>query len=157
MDEYAKKALYPAPTPDSNPVYLSFFDECYARATAEQREKLDDIGQYWDGRPGDCYRKIMQAMGELDEDHPRITLEQARAICREEAASCETQQEAVIEALGRIDEIAGACDFYGGSGVNATYYFLNDEGTECLWSLFCGNIVYINSITGVSEQLLPQE
>ncbi len=55
----------------------SFYVERYLRASEEQREKIDEIYKPYE-ETNYPMRAIMEIMGELDEDAPRLTLEQAK-------------------------------------------------------------------------------
>ena len=116
--------------------YVSLYERVYAQASAAEREKLEALYPN-DRNPWSVsgfQREILIAGGQLAADTPRLTLDQAQAICREirqteRAEGLFAQMDRICE---RFNEIAGAPDWIGGSGVRRAKYFLNEEGTAII-------------------------
>lgn len=122
------------------------YEECYAVATEEQREQLENIVVFENWSRQEWYTKqIMIIMDMLPEDTPCITLEQAQAICAEiDPYDYDTPDEFENVIVGRFNEIAGAPDFDGGSGITRKFYFLDNNQTEYLVVTGCF-VEYVDS------------
>lgn len=139
--------------------YSDLFDRCYAKATPAQKDQLEELLQseilYYS--PKDHIKQVLIIMGELPADTPRITLEQALAIfdeMREQAREDPSiAAEFEWELIRRFNEIAGAPDFSGGSGMVRTTYCLTDDQTEYL-QFTDYRVFYGNDNTGELEYLL---
>ena len=123
------------------------FQEAYQRANDKQRRQLTNIDDMLQ-LPGDYTRQIMIIMGDLPRNTPRLSLSEAKKICESIQTEYDTgslQGEAVEQTIcQRFNEVAGAPDFEGGSGIGRTIYYLNDTGSERLIVMF----TYISYING---------
>ena len=152
---------------------LSYLKE---KATPEQLEKLEHFEKYGAEAAGNPYdinaqkRKMLQAVGILPENMPRLTEEQARAICaaviEEEALDEATDAEDCFwrivrgegKIYGRFCKIAGAPDYTGGSGFTRIVFYLDDNKGADIAIFPDGYLVcYTNNKTGEQEQLFPPE
>lgn len=131
--------------------------KCYERATPEQREQLETFKASLDS-PGSCSdypKQILLIMGDLPEDTPGITLEQARAIAAtldiDDFSRFEAQENEIIE---RFNEIAGAPDYDGGSGFRTAIYYVDGDPSKCIF-ICLGSIEYYDVTNHISETLFP--
>lgn len=132
---------------------LSLYEKNYAKATDAQKKQLENIQTGKMSRYGHEYTKqILIIMGELPADTPRITLEQARSICKDIQEKNPSYEEFAPTVLAAFNEIAGAPDYDGGNGLRFRDYYLNDQQTEVI-RVFGTNVGYINEETGASEVL----
>lgn len=139
----------------SEPDNRSFYELSYDRATNEQREQLEAI--FADdsiGLIGEWKRDVLITLGELPADTPRLTAQDAANLYGNvEYDNMENE----------FNEIAGAPDFVGGSGIHRSIYFLNDERTEAVILMLNDvyHIVYNEDGTKtrlpVGNQKLPPE
>ena len=129
---YSGLASYTSPPPiinDSNfwlSIYDgSFYESAYAKATSEQKEKLDKIiADKSIGLPGEWRRPVLIAIGDLPKDQPRLSAEQAGKLY-------DSKNVSALES--EFNKIAGAPDFVGGSGIERSIYYLNDNRTEAIF------------------------
>lgn len=133
---------------------MSLYERAYYYATPEQRKRLENMKKPWGDGIFEYTRQIREIMGEIDENLPRLTLEQARAICNEAAVSRDSLIDSIALAFGEFYKIAGAQDAFGGSGTTAYYFFLDDEGKAFIRVSIAG-ISYRDDIANISERLLP--
>ncbi len=108
-------------------------DRFLVKATEEQKAELEAYAHY-DFLGGQSWsvgykRKMLQLLGELPEDAPRITLEQATRILNSiDMREYEDQETEWIFIVSReFNKITGAPDWEGGSGMLRMCYFLDDE------------------------------
>ena len=129
------------------------YDRAYAQATEEQKQKLEELKAV--SGVGEYTRQIHVIMGTLPEGTPRITLEQAKAICAQ--YSDELEVKLTWNVLSEsFNKIVGAPDYEGGSGIHRIVYFLDEEGTEAI-VLLGTSVQYVNMTTGVRERIFPSE
>ena len=76
--------------------------------------------------PGEWRRPVLIAIGDLPKDQPRLTAEQAGEIYDRIG-----KDERALEE--RINKIAGAPDFVGGSGIERSVYYLNDDRSQAIF------------------------
>lgn len=126
---------------------MSLYEYCYAHASDEQRRQLESFEMRYKGATSELLREgyirqIETIMGALQSDTPRLTVEQARSIYFEVLAEgyLPGSRELAIELERRYNEIAGAPDYVGGSGLYITVYSCNPEFTE--------GIFIINGVAG---------
>lgn len=102
----------------------SFYELSYDRATHEQREQLEAIfADHSLGSIGEWRRDVLITLGDLPADTPRLTAQDAAELYGNvEYENMENE----------FNEIAGAPDWVGGSGIHRSVYFLNDERTEAI-------------------------
>ena len=98
-------------------------------------------------------RDIKILMGELPEDTPRLTLEDVEGICNEYKGLPEGYYES--EFIARFNEIAGAPDEDGGSGIAHRTYYFDDEHTEGIHVAF-GRVSYHDYVKGTKTVLFDQ-
>ena len=126
---------------------MSLYEYCCAHASDEQRRQLESFELGYTAFSSEIYREgytrqIETIMGALSSDTPRLTVEQARSIYFEVRAEgyLPGSRELAIELERRYNEIAGAPDYVGGSGLYITVYSCNPEFTE--------GIFIINGVAG---------
>ncbi len=116
---------------DSN---VSFYELAYAKATSEQKEELDKIiaGKSI-GLPGEWRRPVLITIGDLPEDQPRLSAKQAAELFDIRRGGNWFLEDSEISELEiEFNKIAGAPDFVGGSGIERSIYFLNDDRSEAI-------------------------
>lgn len=126
---------------------MSLYEYCCAHASDEQRRQLESFELGYTAFSSEIYREgytrqIETIMGALSSDTPRLTVEQARSIYFEVRAEgyLPGSRELAIELERRYNEIAGAPDYVGGSGLYITVYSCNPDFTE--------GIFIINGVAG---------
>jgi hypothetical protein len=108
----------------TNESNVSFYELAYANATSEQKEELDKIvADQSIGLPGEWRRAVLIAIGDLPQDQPRLTAEQAGHLY-------DSKDVSTLES--EFNKIAGAPDFVGGSGIERSIYYLNDNRSEAI-------------------------
>ena len=138
----------------SEPEELTLAERFEKYATDEQKKALEDsetydfLGwKYW------YERRIRIILGEIPEDSPRITLEQAREICEHFSKIEENDvDKRNAELVAAFSEYA-VPDYDGGSGFRSTFYFLDDEPTGYIlirWD----SVTYYDLVNGTKEVLL---
>ncbi len=152
-----KRAIYAeqaTPEPTKSVDNMSHYERAYYYATPEQRKRLENIKKPWGDGVYEYTRQIREIMGEIEENLPHLTLEQARAICEEAKTLTGTEEDAIGYIAERFLEIAGAPDAVGGSGMIGYYFFIDDDGVEAIG--FFGRLVsYGNEATKETETLWP--
>lgn len=118
------------------------YEYCYSKASSEQEKQLDDISE-------GAIREILVIMNELPADTGRITLEQAKGICKELEDQNLTGS-IMYAAFVRFNQYAGAPDEYWGSGMTHLTYYVNDEKTVYIDVIEVA-IYYGNNETGMRE------
>ena len=122
---YSGLASYTSPPQIIKDSNASFYESAYAKATSEQKEELDKIiADKSIGLPGEWRRPVLIAIGDLPKDQPRLTAEQA-------AKLYDSKDVSALES--EFNKIAGAPDFVGGSGIERSIYYLNDNRTEAIY------------------------
>ena len=111
---------------------LSFYELSYERATDEQQAQLEAIfADHSLGSVGEWRRDVLIVLGDLPADVPRLTAHDATNLYGKiEYTDLEEE----------FNKIAGAPDWVGGSGIERSVYFLNDERTEAIYLML--NDVY---------------
>lgn len=144
---YLGLASHASPPPIINDSNVSFYESAYARATSEQKVELDKIiADNSIGLVGEWRRPVLITIGDLPKDQPRLTAEQAGEI---------------YDSIGKdgnfvseFNKIAGAPDFVGGSGIDLSIYYLNDDRSEAIHVL--GGVVaahYVFNDDGTETRL----
>ncbi|MDR0493547.1 MAG: hypothetical protein LBH74_07930 [Nitrososphaerota archaeon] len=127
----------------------SFYESAYAKATSEQKEEIDKIiaGKSID-LPGVWLRPVLIAVGDLPKDQPRLTAEQAGNIYDSIGKD--------VGALEReFNKIAGAPDFVGGSGIERSVYYLNDDRSQAIYLMLDDAILCTVNDDGIYSIRLP--
>ncbi len=123
---YSGLASYTSPPPIIKESNASFYESAYAKATSEQKEELDKIiADKSIGLPGEWRRPVLITIGDLPKDQPRLTAEQAGKIY-------DSIGKDVSALESEFNKIAGAPDFVGGSGIERSIYYLNDDRSEAI-------------------------
>ena len=152
-----KRAIYAeqaTPEPTKSVEDMSLYERAYYYATPEQRERLENIKKPWGDGVYEYTRQIREIMGEIEENLPHLTREQARALCEEAKALTGTEEDAIGYIAKRFLEIAGAPDAVGGNGMAGYYFFIDEDGVEAIG--FFGRLVsYGNEATKETETLWP--
>lgn len=127
----------------------SFYELAYAKATSEQKEELDKIiADEGIGLPGEWRRPVLIAIGDLPKDQPRLTSEQAGKIYDSIGKD--------VGALEReFNKIAGAPDFVGGSGIERSVYYLNDDRSQAIFLMLGDAALYTVNDDGIYNIRLP--
>jgi hypothetical protein len=145
---YSGLASYAAPPPIINDSNVSFYESAYAKATSEQKVELDKIiADKGNGLPGVWIRPVLITIGDLPKDQPRLTAEQAGKIYDSIGKDERTL-------VSEFNKIAGAPDFVGGSGIDLSIYYLNDDRSEAIHVL--GGVVaahYVFNDDGTETRL----
>ena len=129
-----------------NETSASFYELAYAKATSEQRRELDKIvADNGIGLPGEWRRPVLIAVGNLPADTPRLSAEQAAKLF---------DSKGISDLESEFNKIAGAPDFVGGSGIQRSIYFLNDDRSEAI-ILMLGDVFHIVYNQDGSEIRLP--
>lgn len=141
---YSGLASYKSPPPIINESNASFYESAYANATIEQKEELDKIiADKSIGLPGEWRRPILIAIGDMPKDQPRLSAEQAAELFDSKERGNWFLEDSEISELEReFSNIAGAPDFVGGSGIERSIYFLNDDRSEAIY-LMLGDVVHM--------------
>lgn len=127
----------------------------YQNASAEQKALLDNIDtEEFLGAVGTYTKQIKIIMNELPSNTPHITLEQAVNICSMiDIDSYDNVDDFEYAIAQQFNQIAGAPDFEGGSGIHRAVYFLDDDhSTYIIITLGC--VKYVDTQSNVSETLL---
>jgi hypothetical protein len=141
---YSGFASYKSPPPIINDSNVSFYESAYAKATSEQKEELDKIiADESLGLPGEWRRPVLIAIGDLPRNQPRLSAEQAAELfVSKEGGNGFLEDAEISELEGEFNKIAGAPDFVGGSGIERSIYFLNDDRSEAIF-LMLGDAFHI--------------
>lgn len=124
----------------------SFYESAYAKATSEQKVQLDKIiADKSIGLPGEWRRPVLIAIGDLPKDQPRLTSEQAGKLY-------DSKDVSALES--EFNKIAGAPDFVGGSGIERSIYYLNDNRTEAIY-VMAGNAFHVVFNDDGTQTTLP--
>ena len=130
----------------TNETSASFYELAYAKATSEQREELDKIiADKSIGLPGEWRRPVLIAVGDLPRDTIRLSAEQAAKLF---------DSKGISDLESEFNKIAGAPDFIGGSGIERSIYFLNDDRSEAI-ILMLGEVFHITYNEDGTETRLP--
>ena len=127
--EAKKEALMGKPTPDPE-AGLSLYERSMRHANKEQKERLENIDHlgYTYVLPDEFTKQILIIMGELPEDTPHLTYEQAIEIVNKYKLEDDTYLDLrTMQIMNDFNEIAGAPDVEYGSGISHIIYFLDDE------------------------------
>jgi len=112
----------------------SFYELAYAKATSDQKEELDKIiADKSIGLPGEWRRPVLITIGDLPKDTPRLSAEQAAELYNSKDVSALESE---------FNKIAGAPDFVGGSGIERSIYFLNNDRSDAI-ILMLGDVFHI--------------
>jgi len=145
---YSGLISFKSPPPIINDSNVSFYESAYARATSEQKVELDKIvADNSIGLVGEWRRPVLIAIGDLPRDQPRLSAEQAGKIYDSIG-----KDERTLES--EFNKIAGAPDFVGGSGIDLSIYYLNDDRSEAIYVL--GDVVashYVYNDDGTQTRL----
>jgi hypothetical protein len=159
---YLGLASYASPPPiinDSNfwlSIYDgSFYESAYAKATSEQKVELDRIIADKSHGWGEWIRPVLIAIGELPKDQPRLSAEQAAELYDSKEISALEGDVKNKALLSKFNKIAGAPDFFGGSGIERAVYFLNDDRSEVIFLFFPGDISHLLYSDDGTETRLP--
>lgn len=120
------------------------FSVSFRNANEEQKEKLMAIEgglvRAWH------VREIKTIMGEIPEDMPRLTVEVAERICKAYPIPSENESPDKIDddIAELFNEVAGAPDLDGGSGIHFRHYYLNDNDDSEYIRLTDGIVRYVN-------------
>ena len=127
----------------------SFYELAYAKATSEHKEELDKIiADRGISLPGEWIRPVLIAVGDLPKDQPRLTAEQAGKIYDNIGKD--------VGALEReFNKIAGAPDFVGGSGIERSVYYLNDDRSQAIFLMLDDAILCSVNDDGIYNIILP--
>ena len=157
-EQYVKKARELGKDIDHVEKHLGLFESNYLVANEEQRAKLDELKEKHLGMEDEYVREIKIIMGELPEDTPRLTKEKALEIW--ESGDYDTELfkhgggfEAEMERL--FNQVAGAPDRRGGSGIDYWVYYTDDSGNSEIIIRF-GSVIYYEDINGTPEILFSE-
>ena len=152
---YLGLASYKSPPPIINDSNVSFYGSAYAKATSEQKVELDKIIADKSIGWGEWRRPVLIAIGELPKDQPRLSTEQAAKLYDSKEISA-LEGEVKNRALeSEFNKIAGAPDFFGGSGIERAIYFLNDDRSEAIFLFFPGDVSHVVFNDDGTQTTLP--
>lgn len=153
---YSGLASFTSPPPIINDSNVSFYESAYAKATSEQKQELDKIiADKSIGLPGEWRRPVLIAIGDLPKDQPRLSAEQAAELFDSKGGGNWFLEDSEISELeGEFNKIAGAPDFVGGSGIERSIYFLNDDRSEAIY-LMLGDVAHYVFNDDGTETRLP--
>ena len=152
---YLGLASYKSPPPIINDSNVSFYGSAYAKATSEQKVELDKIIADKSIGWGEWRRPVLIAIGELPKDQPRLSTEQAAKLYDSKEISA-LEGEVKNRALeSEFNKIAGAPDFFGGSGIERDIYFLNDDRSEAIFLFFPGDVSHVVFNDDGTQTTLP--
>jgi hypothetical protein len=140
---YSSLASHTSPPPIINDSNVSFYESAYAKATSEQKVELDKIIADKSHGWGEWIRPVLITIGELPKDQPRLSAEQAAELYDSKEISAlegEVKNRALVS---EFNKIAGAPDFFGGSGIERAIYFLNDDRSEAIFLFFPGDVSHV--------------
>lgn len=121
----------------------NFFEERIERAQNDaQKQTLQKLEKNREYGWGDLERSALEVTGELSKDHRRLTLDDAQKVV--------TKNVTEEQAIQLFNEIAGAPDFHGGSGIERTLYFLDDSGSEYI-EISLGSVKHIRVLNDGSK------
>jgi hypothetical protein len=136
------------------PYEPSVYERFEASATPEQKAELKAYAQSFDIGTWIWYtRKQLELMGEIPEDTPYITLEQARKICSEFDPSAYPSIDSMENGLVMAFNAYSVPDFDGGSGFRTIVYFLDADGNRYI-KISMGTVTYYDRVNNTSEELL---
>ena len=102
--------------------------------------------------------------GEMPEDNPSLTLKDARRIFNKIKEECDKGEVPWKDVYGgfnayiidKLNEVAGAPDYNGGSGITRIYYYIDGDPDRLLSILTCweSKVTYLNRQEGVLEVLI---
>ncbi|MCL2173371.1 MAG: hypothetical protein FWB84_07035 [Candidatus Bathyarchaeota archaeon] len=123
----------------------SFYEWAYAKATDAQKKQIDKIiADDSIGLPGEWRRPILMVLEDLSKDTQRLNIEQATELFN-------TKE--IRELEGEFNKIAGAPDFVGGSGIERSIYFLNDDRSEAIILMLDDAFYIVNNANGTQTRL----
>jgi hypothetical protein len=140
---YSGLATHTSPPPIINDSNASFYESAYAKATSEQKVELDKIIADKSIGWGEWRRPVLIAIGELPKDQPRLSAEQAAELYDSKEISALEGEDKNRALEAEFIKIAGAPDFFGGSGIERAIYFLNDGRTEAIFLFFPGDVSHV--------------
>lgn len=115
---------------ESEPVYHTLYNRCYAVATAEQRAEMDSYrGPFYGGIEG-YPRQMRIIVGDLPANAPRLTLEQAERIILEQLRDPNNSYSSYYDRIKTALREVAEMDYDGGSGFAYTHFCLNDSMTR---------------------------
>ena len=154
-EQYVKKAREHGIDVDHVKKHLDLFESNYLVANEEQRAKLDELYDKYVNLSSEHEREIKIIMGELPEDTPRLTKEKAVEICKTAVLDKETEDSTFFETeIAKLfNQVAGAPDLNGGSGLDYKVYYTDDSGKRGI-SVSLGCVEYYDEISGAEEVLL---
>ena len=110
---------------DKKETEISFYEYCYSKASGQKQiDELDELSEDKSLGWGEWRRDALIIIGELPKDIGRVTLNDAEKIVNKGMSD--------LESIAYFNEIAGAPDWMGGSGIGRAIYYLNDEKTEAV-------------------------
>jgi hypothetical protein len=133
----------------------SFYKSAYAKATSEQKVELDRIIADKSHGWGEWIRPVLIAIGELPKDQPRLSAEQAAELYDSKEISALEGEGKNRALVSEFNKIAGAPDFFGGSGIERAIYFLNDDRSEAIFLLFPGGVSHVVFNDDGTQTTLP--
>ncbi len=119
---------------DEKETEMSFYEYCYSKASGQKQiDELDELSEDESLGWGEWRRDALIIIGELPKDIGRVTLDDAEKIVDKDMGDSEN--------IAYFNEIAGAPDWMGGSGIGRAIYYLNDEKTEAVMCIL-GEVNY---------------
>lgn len=130
--------------PPEEPQQVPYFEQLFRDGSTEEQMKLRAL--HPDISAVMMYpRDTLIITGKLPAETPRLTLDQAKEICGQiEGSSFGTSAELESYIYRCFNQIAGAPDFYGGSGMVTIVYYLHDnDHSELVWIMEgFGGVIY---------------
>ena len=135
--------------PHDEPQQVPYFEQLYNEATDEERKQIQSL--HPDISIIRWYpRDIMIVTGKMPADTSRLSKKKAIEICQElKSKHFDSKGEAFGYVLQRFNEIAGAPDYYGGSGWFTILYYCNEgEPEEVVCISMLSSIQYEKLVDG---------
>lgn len=108
--------------------YVNLLEEAYKVANEEQKKKLDELKEKDSTFGADYQRAIKEIMGEIAPDAERLTYEKVLEVLKDtEGMVFADNWEAGAYLKNKFNEIAGAPDYTGGSGMDSYVYYLDED------------------------------
>lgn len=131
------------------------YTRCYSIASDEQKALLDNIEKDSSlGAVGTYTKQIKIIMNDLPETMPYLTKEQAISLCSTlnlgDYISTDEFEYAVAQLF---NQVAGAPDFEGGSGIHRAIYYTDDTHAQYI-VIRLGQVEYVDNQENTTETIL---
>lgn len=131
------------------------YTKCYSIASDEQKKLLDNIEKDSSlGAVGTYTKQIKIIMNDLPETMPYLTKEQAISLCSTlNLADYISTDEFEYAVAQLFNQVAGAPDFEGGSGIHRAIYYTDDTHAQYI-VIRLGKVEYVDNQENTTETIL---